>query len=134
MPMFGRNKKDKKEKTGQDSSPDVGNVDDSSLENDEDDDDNGIDDLLGNADEDGSSGEGSGEDEDGNDALAGIGMDDDDDDDGIDSDLMDIFSSEAEEADIDLAALTSGLEPVDASSLLIQAQSVVAALRRKLYG
>lgn len=134
MPMFGQKKKDKKEKTGQGSSPDVDNVDDSSLENDDDDDDNGINDLLGNADEDGSSGEGSGEDEDGNDALAGIGMDDDDDDDGMDSDLMDIFSSEAEEADIDLAALTSGLEPVDASSLLIQAQSVVAALRRKLYG
>ena len=134
MPMFGRNKKDKKEKSGQDSSPDVDNVDDSSLENDDDDDDNGINDLLGNADEDGSSGEGSGEDEDGNDALAGIGMDDDDDDDGMDSDLMDIFSSEAEEADDDLAALTNGLEPVDASSLLIQAQSVVAALRRMLYG
>ena len=134
MPMFGRKNKDKKEKAGQDSSPDVDNVDDSSLENDEDDDDNGTNDLLGNADEDGSSGEGSGEDEDGNEALAGNGKDDDDDDDGMDSDLMDIFSSEAEEVDIDLAALTSGLEPVDASSLLIQAQSVVAALRRKLYG
>ena len=132
MPMFGQKKKDKKEKTGQGSSPDVDNVDDSSLENDDDDDDNGINDLLGNADEDGSSGEGSGEDEDGNDALAGIGMDDDDD--GMDSDLTDIFSSEAEEADIDLAALTSDLEPVDASSLLIQAQSVVAALRRRLNG
>lgn len=70
----------------------------------------------------------------------GIGsLDDDDDgdeteaedDDALSQDLLDIFAGESE-SDLDLSALTHGLEDVDAASLLTQAQQVLALLKRNI--
>ncbi len=52
-------------------------------------------------------------------------------DDELSQDLLDIFAAETE-ADLDLAALTNGLEDVDAASLLTQAQQVLALLKRNI--
>ncbi len=52
-------------------------------------------------------------------------------DDELSQDLLDIFAGEAE-VDVDLAALTHGLEDVDAASLLTQAQQVLALLKRNI--
>jgi hypothetical protein len=51
--------------------------------------------------------------------------------DELSQDLLDIFAGEAE-VDVDLAALTHGLEDVDAASLLTQAQQVLALLKRNI--
>lgn len=136
MPKFGKKKKDKNEQPESAPNRDVDNEDGSSLENVGDNENNDLNDLLGGADidrEDDGADEGDGG---SGDPLSGLGMDEDeaDGDDDMDSDLMDIFSSEAEDVDMDLVALTQGLEPVDASSLLIQAQAIVSSLRKALYG
>ncbi len=55
----------------------------------------------------------------------------DGDDDALSQDLLDIFAGESE-VDVDLAALTHGLEDVDAASLLTQAQQVLALLKRNI--
>ena len=55
----------------------------------------------------------------------------DGDDDALSQDLLDIFAGESE-TDTDLSALTHGLEDVDAASLLIQAQQVLALLKRNI--
>lgn len=52
-------------------------------------------------------------------------------DDAMSQDLLDIFAADTE-ADADLAALTHGLEDVDAASLLAQAQQVLALLKRNI--
>lgn len=54
-----------------------------------------------------------------------------DDEDPLSQDMLDIFAGD-EEVDVDLAALTHGLEDVDAASLLIQAQQVLALLKRNI--
>ena len=54
-----------------------------------------------------------------------------DDEDPLSQDILDIFAGE-KEVDVDLAALTHGLEDVDAASLLIQAQQVLALLKRNI--
>ena len=51
--------------------------------------------------------------------------------DALSQDLLDIFAGDTE-ADTDLAALTHGLEDVDAASLLTQAQQVLALLKRNI--
>ncbi len=56
---------------------------------------------------------------------------DGDEDEELSQDLLDIFASETE-SDLDLAALTNGLEDVDAASLLTQAQQVLALLKRNI--
>ena len=57
----------------------------------------------------------------------GEGENGDGEDDALSQDLLDIFAGESE-TDTDLSALTHGLEDVDAASLLIQAQQVLALL------
>ena len=54
-----------------------------------------------------------------------------DEDDALSQDLLDIFAGEAE-TDVNLGVLTNGLEDVDAASLLIQAQQVLALLKRNI--
>ena len=114
MPMFGKKKKDKK---GKSESTEVEDKDDESpleiTDSDENNDDDDFDDDESSDDDD----------------SPGGSLIDDDDDDPMDSDLMDIFSGEAEEVDIDLAALMEGLQPVEAIDILAQAKGVLAALR-----
>lgn len=117
MPMFGKKKKDKK---GKSESTEVEDKDDESpleiTDSDENNDDDDFDDDDESSDDD-------------DDDSPGGSLIDDDDDDPMDSDLMDIFSGEAEEVDIDLAALMEGLQPVEAIDILAQAKGVLAALR-----
>ncbi|MCH7625029.1 MAG: hypothetical protein IIC83_03810 [Chloroflexi bacterium] len=54
-----------------------------------------------------------------------------DEDDALSQDLLDIFAGDAE-TDVNLGVLTNGLEDVDAASLLIQAQQVLALLKRNI--
>ena len=61
----------------------------------------------------------------------GEGDEGDGEEDALSQDLLDIFAGETE-ADTDLAALTHGLEDVDAASLLTQAQQVLALLKRNI--
>ena len=131
MPLFGKKKKDKEdnEKPSEESEQNGSGI---SLENLGLSDDNDVESsdeqaselsILDSALE---GGVGSLDDEsDGEDGKGGDG------DDELSQDLLDIFSAETE-ADLDLAALTNGLEDVDAASLLTQAQQVLALLKRNI--
>ena len=69
--------------------------------------------------------------DDASDDQDGEGGSKDEDDDPLSQDLLDIFAGDSE-SDLDLAALTHGLEDVDAASLLVQAQQVLALLKRNI--
>ncbi len=131
MPLFGKKKKDKEdnEEPSEESEQNGSGI---SLENLGLSDDNDVESsdeqaselsILDSALE---GGVGSLDDEsDGEDGEGGDG------DDELSQDLLDIFSAETE-VDLDLAALTNGLEDVDAASLLTQAQQVLALLKRNV--
>lgn len=133
MPFFGKKKdKDKRNKPDDEGL----NLDDLSLENLDEDDDNEDSDTEDDEEKESALLK---------QALRGLDAESDDDEDdesdgsedseedddygGVSSDLLDIFTDE-EEVDSDLAALTQGLDDVDAASLLTQAQEIVEAFRR----
>ena len=123
MPLFGKKKKDKDEEGPAEESEVIGGG--LSLENLDLSDDNDSESSDEQASElsilDSALGDGE-DDEDGSEDEEG---------DALSQDLLDIFAGETE-VDVDLAALTHGLEDVDAASLLTQAQQVLALLKRNI--